>query len=104
MKLFFGPSCCKLDTAVFYAVLGLTAVYLLVGLGSVVWFVLGNTDQASVGVEISNLYRIRMKTMMGSLALMGTLLVTAFIGLLTCLLLILGIKTEQANTFSHFAH
>ena len=35
-----------------------------------------------MGVDISDLYKIRMKTMMGS-------------RLLTCLLLILGIKTEQ---------
>ena len=95
MKLLVGPTCCKLDTAVFYIGLGLTAAYLIVGLGSVVWFVLDNSDQATVGVDMSDLYMMRMKTMMGSLALVGTVLVIAFIGLLTCLLLILGIKTEQ---------
>ena len=36
-----------------------------------------------------------METMMDSLAVMGALLVITFMGLLTCLLLILGVRTEQ---------
>ena len=80
MKLLIGTTCCKLDTAVFYIGLGLTAAYLIVGLGSVVWFVLDNSDQATVGVDMSDLYMMRMKTMMGSLALVGTVLVIVFIG------------------------
>ena len=36
-----------------------------------------------------------METMMDSLAVMGAVLVITFLGLLTCLLLILGVRTEQ---------
>ena len=95
MQLIVRPSCCQLETAVYSLGLVLTAVYLLVGLGGVVWFVLGHTDDSAVVVEMRDLYMMRMETMMGSLALMGAVLVITFIGLLTCLLLILGVKTEQ---------
>ena len=37
----------------------------------------------------------QMDTMMDSLAVMGAVLVITFMGLLTCLLLILGVRTEQ---------
>ena len=95
MKISLIPGCYKLDTAVCCVGLCLTAVYLLLGLGSVVWLVLCNSDTPSLVMEIREAYMMRMQTMMGSLVLMGTVLVIAFIGLLTCLLLILGIKTEQ---------
>ena len=95
MKLLSEPSCCKLETAVYCVGLCLTAVYLLVGVGGVVWVVLCNSDASPLVMEMRDLYMMRMETMMGSLALMGTVLVIAFIGLLTCLLLILGTKTEH---------
>merc|ERR1719483_1326669 len=46
-------------------------------------------------MEMRDLYMSRMGTMLGSLTLMGAVLVIAFLGLLTCLLLIMGVKTEQ---------
>ena len=95
MKISMVSGCYKLDTAVCCIGLCLTVLYLLLGLGSVVWLVLCNTDTTSMVMEIREAYMMRMQTMMGSLALMGTVLVIAFIGLLTCLLLILGVKTEQ---------
>ena len=95
MKLLVMPRCCKLDTAVYSLGLCLTAVYLLLGLGSVVWFVLCMHDHDIMNMDLTQLYMVRVETMMGSLAVMGTILVMAFIGLLCCLLLILGVKSEQ---------
>ena len=43
----------------------------------------------------THLYLYQMETMMDSLAVMGAVLVITFMGLLTCLLLILGVRTQQ---------
>ena len=95
MQLFLSQKCCKLETAVYSLGLVLTAVYLLVGLGGVVFFLLCHTDEYVMVVEMRYLYMMRMGTMLGSLTLMGAVLVITFLGLLTCLLLIMGVKTEQ---------
>ena len=95
MQLVLRRNCCKLETAVYAIGLILTALYLLAGLGGVVWFVLGHLQGGQVMTAMRELQLVRMETMMDSLAIMGAVLVVTFIGLLTCLLLILGVRTEQ---------
>ena len=89
------PPCISLDTTVYSLGLALTCVYLLLGLGGVVWFVLSYTEDGLMEVEGRHLYLVHMDTMLGSLAKMAVILVVTFLGLLTCLLLILGVKRQQ---------
>ena len=87
--------CCKLGTAVTILGLCLTALYFLAGLISVVWFVVCNYNSDTLLGGARHAYMVRVESMMGSLAVMGSVLIIATIGLLSCLLLILGVKTKQ---------
>ena len=95
MQLVLRRNCCKLETAVYAIGIILTTIYLVVGLGGVIWFVLCHMDDSEVMTKLKELYLLKMETMMDSLAVMGAVLVITFMGLLTCLLLILGVRTEQ---------
>ena len=95
MQLVLRRNCCKLETAVYAIGIILTTTYLVVGLGGVIWFVLCHMEDSEVMTKLKELYLLKMETMMDSLAVMGAVLVVTFMGLLTCLLLILGVRTEQ---------
>ena len=95
MQLVLRRNCCKLETAVYAIGIILTTIYLVVGLGGVIWFVLCHMEDSEVMSRLKELYLLKMETMMDSLAVMGAVLVITFMGLLTCLLLILGVRTEQ---------
>ena len=95
MHLVLRHNCCKLETAVYVIGIILTTLYLAVGLGGVIWFVLCHMDESEVMTRLKELYILKMETMMDSLAVMAAVLVITFLGLLTCLLLILGVRTEQ---------
>ena len=85
--------CCKLYTAVYSIGLCLTALYSLAGVCIVVWFIVCNYEDDFHHTR--HHHTLRMESMLGSLAVMGSVLVIATIGLVSCLLLILGVKTKQ---------
>ena len=95
MQLVLRHNCCKLETSVYVIGIILTTLYLALGLGGVIWFVLCHMEESEVMTRLKELYILKMETMMDSLAVMGAVLVITFLGLLTCLLLILGVRTEQ---------
>jgi len=96
MYVSLRPGCCKLDTFVYCVGLVLTVLYLLAGLSGVVWFVLCHSDDTPPPLmEMTELYLTKMASMRDSLAIMGGGLVVSFLGLLTCLLLVVGVKTEH---------
>ena len=94
LKLRKLPTCCSLDTLVICLGLCLTCAYMMLGLAGLGWFIT-STSRAPGMVKMKSLSLVRMDTMMGSLAMMGAILVTAFVGMLTSLLLIVGVKTMR---------
>ena len=53
-------SCCKLETAVYAIGIILTTLYLVVGLGGVVWFVLCHMEESDVMTKLKELYILKV--------------------------------------------
>merc|ERR1719422_690724 len=83
LQLVLRHNCCKLETSVYVIGIILTTLYLALGLGGVIWFVLCHMEESEVMTRLKELYILKMETMMDSLAVMGAVLVITFLGLLT---------------------
>ena len=60
MQLVLRRSCCKLETAVYAIGIILTTLYLVVGLGGVVWFVLCHMEDSDVMTKLKELYLLKV--------------------------------------------
>ena len=60
MHLVLRRSCCKLETAVYAIGIILTTLYLVVGLGGVVWFVLCHMEDSDVMTKLKELYLLKV--------------------------------------------
>ena len=60
MRLMMRRSCCKLETAVYALGIILTTLYLVVGLGGVVWFVLCHMEESDVMSKLKELYLLKV--------------------------------------------
>ena len=73
--------CFKLTTFVYITSLLMMVTYIIIGVGSIVWFVLSqHQDILQISVII-----------------LGILLVTCLLGLFACLLLVMGLVTKQVK-------
>ena len=53
-------SCCQLETAVYALGIILTTLYLVVGLGGVIWFVLCHMEDSDVMSKLKELYLLKV--------------------------------------------
>ena len=60
MQLVLRRSCCKLETAVYAIGIILTTLYLVVGLGGGVWFVLCHMEDSDVMTKLKELYLLKV--------------------------------------------
>ena len=97
MYIRFRHNCFKLEPFVYIVGLILMIVYLVLGVSGVVWFVYSQTEQSKIVRQIIDHNDITTRNMKSSLIVMGTVLVISLVGLLTCLLLVMGVKTEQVQ-------
>jgi hypothetical protein len=99
MHLTVRQTCFKLDTVVFIIGLVMMMIYLVVGVGGVVWFVTSYSDESEMVMKKTDFYNMKLKSMRSSLILMTMIMVISLVGLVTCLLLVMGVKTGQVQLF-----
>ena len=97
MYIGFRHQCFNLESFLFSMGLIMMMVYLVSGVSGVVWFVLSQAEPSTTVTRSNDVNDINMKSMRKSLVIMGTVLVTSLVGLVTCLLLVMGVKTEQVQ-------
>ena len=93
MYVTLRQSCFKLDTFVYMVGLVMMILYLVLGVSSVVWFVFSQSQQSELQSGHSD--QSNIESMKTSLMIMGILLVISLVGVLTSLLLSLGVKTQH---------
>ena len=91
MYLTLRQNCFKLNTFVYMMGLVMMVMYFVVGLGVVAWFVISNQEHTKTVMKLQDISTTNLYTMNRSLVVLGIVLVISLLGLVTCLVLVLGV-------------